>query len=107
MTASTTTVPPQYWCSAQASPSLGWAAPRWGRWEGERAERKLFNGDACGHGHGCDRGKFDGAFSDDVASEEGVGLLIDDQLAEAGGSAVDDRSRQRSSRMPVLLVATG
>ena len=49
---------------------------------------------------GChrDRGQlseFDGAFSDDVAAEDGVELTVGDEFAKAGRASVDDRSRQR------------
>ena len=63
--------------------------------EREGDERELLDLHVGCHRDRRELSEFDGAFSDDVAAEDGVELTVGDQFAKAGRSPVDDRSWQR------------
>ena len=63
--------------------------------EREGDERELLDRHVGCHRDRRQLSEFDGAFSDDVAAEDGVELTVGDEFAKAGGASVDDRSRQR------------
>ena len=64
-------------------------------WKRIRDQCELLDGHLRGHRCRRELRELDRPFSHDVAAENAVELSIDDQLAEPGRAAVDDRSRER------------